>query len=103
MELIKKIFMVVILSFLIIIIFHYGFNMLSDMFSTNKTKDVLKLSKEQYESFKKTLKETSNDIKETSNDIKETSNDVKEENKGLIQSTDMESVLKNYIQDLKTN
>ena len=96
MELIKKIFMVVILSFLIIIIFHYGFNMLSDMFSTNKTKDVLKLSKEQYESFKKTLKETSNDIKETSND-------VKEENKGLIQSTDMESVLKNYIQDLKTN
>jgi len=96
MELIKKIFMVVILSFLIIILFHYGFNMLSDMFSTNKTKDVLKLSKEQYESFKKTLKETSNDIKETSNDIKE-------ENNGLIQSTDMESVLKNYIQDLKTN
>ena len=89
MEIVKKIFMVVILSFLIIILFHYGFNMLTDMFSTNKTKDVLKLSKEQYESFKKTLKETSNEIKY--------------ENNISTQSTDMESVLKNYIQDLKTN
>ena len=89
MEIVKKIFMVVILSFLIIILFHYGFNMLTDMFSTNKTKDVLKLSKEQYESFKKTLKETSNEIKY--------------ENNISPQSTDMESVLKNYIQDLKTN
>ena len=42
-------------------------------------------------------------LKETSTDIKETSNDIQEENNGLIQSTDMESVLKNYIQDLKTN
>ena len=89
MEIVKKIFMVVILSFLIIILFHYGFNMLTDMFSTNKTKDVLKLSKEQYESFKKTLKETSNEIKY--------------ENNISPQSTDMESVLKNYIQHLKTN
>tara|TARA_A100001015_G_scaffold214289_1_gene240531 strand:- start:413 stop:682 length:270 start_codon:yes stop_codon:yes gene_type:complete len=89
MELVKKIFMVVILSFLIIILFHYGFNMLTDMFSTNKTKDVLKLSKEQYDSFKKTLKETVNE--------------TKDENNTSPQSTDMESVLKNYIQDLKTN
>ena len=89
MEIVKKIFMVVILSFLIIILFHYGFNMLTDMFSTNKTKDVLKLSKEQYESFKKTLKETSNE--------------TKYENNISPQTTDMESVLKNYIQDLKTN
>lgn len=89
MELIKKIFMVVILSFLIIILFHYGFNMLTDMFSTNKTKDVLKLSKEQYDSFKKTLKETVNE--------------TKDENNISTQQTDMESVLKNYIQDLKTN
>tara|TARA_B000000557_G_scaffold245470_1_gene227844 strand:- start:476 stop:745 length:270 start_codon:yes stop_codon:yes gene_type:complete len=89
MELIKKIFMVVILSFLIIILFHYGFNMLTDMFSTNKKKDVLKLSKEQYDSFKKTLKETVNE--------------TKDENNISTQQTDMESVLKNYIQDLKTN
>ena len=89
MELVKKIFMVVILSFLIIILFHYGFNMLTDMFSINKTKDVLKLSKEQYDSFKKTLKETVNE--------------TKDENNTSPQSTDMESVLKNYIQDLKTN
>lgn len=89
MELVKKILMVVILSFLIIILFHYGFYMLTDMFSTNKTKDVLKLSKEQYDSFKKTLKETVNE--------------TKDENNISTQSTDMESVLKNYIQDLKTN
>tara|TARA_B100000073_G_C23538591_1_gene495041 strand:- start:238 stop:507 length:270 start_codon:yes stop_codon:yes gene_type:complete len=89
MEIIKKIFMVVILSFLIIILFHYGFNMLTDIFSTNKTKDVLKLSKEQYDSFKKTLKETVNE--------------TKDENNISTQPTDMESVLKNYIQDLKTN
>ena len=89
MEIVKKIFMVVILSFLIIILFHYGFNMLSDMFSTNKTKDVLKLSKEQYDSFKQTLKETINE--------------TKDENNLTTQPTDMESVLKNYIQDLKRN
>jgi pyrroline-5-carboxylate reductase len=88
MELIKKIFMVVILSFLIIILFHYGFNMLTDIFSTNKTKDILKLSKEQYDSFKKTLKETVNE--------------TKDENIISSQPVDMENVLKNYIQDLKT-
>lgn len=80
--------MVVILSFLIIILFHYGFNMLTDIFSTNKTKDILKLSKEQYDSFKKTLKETVNE--------------TKDENIISSQPVDMENVLKNYIQDLKT-
>lgn len=84
MDLIKKIFMIVILSFLIIILFHYGFNLLTDIFSTNKTKDVLKMSKDQYESFKKTLKETREEISTTT-------------------SGEMENDLKNYIQDLKTN
>tara|TARA_A100001015_G_C14897973_1_gene675187 strand:+ start:957 stop:1223 length:267 start_codon:yes stop_codon:yes gene_type:complete len=83
MDLIKKIFMIVILSFLIIILFHYGFNLLTDIFSTNKTKDVLKMSKDQYESFKKTLKETREEISTTT-------------------SGEMENDLKNYIQDLKT-
>ena len=83
MDLIKKIFMIVILSFLIIILFHYGFNLLTDIFSTNKTKDVLKMSKDQYESFKKTLKETREEISTTP-------------------SGEMENDLKNYIQDLKT-
>ena len=84
MDLIKKIFMVVILSFLIIILFHYGFNLLTDIFSTNKKKDILKLSKDQYDSFKKTLKETREEISTTP----------------LV---DMEKDLKNYIEDLKTN
>ena len=75
--------MIVILSFLIIILFHYGFNLLTDIFSTNKTKDVLKMSKDQYESFKKTLKETREEISTTT-------------------SGEMENDLKNYIQDLKT-
>ena len=83
MDLIKKIFMIVILSFLIIILFHYGFNLLTDIFSTNKTKDVLKMSKDQYESFKKTLKETREEI-------------------STATSVEMENHLKNYIQDLKT-
>ena len=84
MDLVKNIFMVVILSFLIIILFHYGFNLLTDIFSTNKTKDVLKMSKDQYESFKKTLKETREEI-------------------STAPSVEMENHLKNYIQDLKTN
>lgn len=84
MDLIKKIFMVVILSFLIIILFHYGFNLLTDIFSTNKTKDVIKLTKDQYDSFKKTLKETREEISTTP-------------------PVDMEKDLKNYIEDLKTN
>ena len=83
MDLIKKIFMVVILSFLIIILFHYGFNLLTDIFSTNKTKDVIKLTKDQYDSFKKTLKETRDEISTTP-------------------PVDMEKDLKNYIEDLKT-
>ncbi len=83
MDLIKKIFMVVILSFLIIILFHYGFNLLTDIFSTNKTKDVIKLTKDQYDSFKKTLKETREEISTTP-------------------PVDMEKDLKNYIEDLKT-
>lgn len=83
MDLIKKIFMVVILSFLIIILFHYGFNLLTDIFSTNKKKDILKLSKDQYDSFKKTLKETREEISTTP-------------------PVDMEKDLKNYIEDLKT-
>ena len=84
MDLVKNIFMVVILSFLIIILFHYGFNLLTDIFSTNKKKDILKLSKDQYDSFKKTLKETREEISTTP----------------LV---DMEKDLKNYIEDLKTN
>jgi hypothetical protein len=84
MDLIKKIFMIVILSFLIIILFHYGFNLLTDIFSTNKTKDVIKLTKDQYDSFKKTLKETREEISTTP-------------------PVDMENDLKNYIEDLKTN
>ena len=83
MDLIKKIFMVVILSFLIIILFHYGFNLLTDIFSTNKKKDILKLSKDQYDSFKKTLKETREEMSTTP-------------------PVDMEKDLKNYIEDLKT-
>ncbi len=83
MDLIKKIFMVVILSFLIIILFHYGFNLLTDIFSTNKTKDVIKLTKDQYDSFKKTLKETREEMSTTP-------------------PVDMEKDLKNYIEDLKT-
>ena len=83
MDLIKKIFMIVILSFLIIILFHYGFNLLTDIFSTNKKKDILKLSKDQYDSFKKTLKETREEISTTP-------------------PVDMEKDLKNYIEDLKT-
>tara|TARA_B100000700_G_C14873122_1_gene774371 strand:- start:777 stop:1028 length:252 start_codon:yes stop_codon:yes gene_type:complete len=82
MELIKKIIMVVFLSLSVIILFHYGFIMLTDIFSTNKTKDVLKMSKDQYDSFKKTLKETREEI--------------------TTPPVDMESELKNYIEDLKT-
>ena len=84
MDLVKNIFMVVILSFLIIILFHYSFSLLTDIFSTNKTKDILKVSKYQYDSFKKTLKETREEISTTP-------------------QVDMENDLKNYIEDLKTN
>ena len=82
MELIKNIVIVIILSISIIISFHYCFSMLTDLFSTNKTKDVLKMSKDQYDSFKKSLKETREEI--------------------TTPQVDMENELKNYIEDLKT-
>ena len=78
----KKIIMMVILSFLIIILFHYSFNLLVDIFAEDKTKNILKISKDQYESFKKTL----NENQDNHNDSE----------------IDMEKELKNYIEDIKT-
>ena len=82
MEIMKKIIMMVILSFLIIILFHYSFNLLVDIFAEDKTKNILKISKDQYESFKKTL----NENQDNHNDSE----------------IDMEKELKNYIEDIKT-
>ena len=81
---IKNIFISVILSLFMVILFHYGFSLLKESFTESKTKDVLGLSKKQYDSFKKTLDDDSNVT-------------------NIDQSKDqnMELELKNYLEDLK--
>jgi len=89
---IKSIFMSVILSIFIIILLHYGYLLLKSSFTESKTKDVLGLSKKQYDSFKKTITEpTITEPIITEPTITEPANNTNK----------MEEELKNYIEDLK--